>query len=56
MGSWKNEDEMFALMKDKLYTPVVRICSLSLVVRDFLKTRSDLEVPHEDVLSDNVYK
>ncbi len=23
MGSWKNEDEMFALMKEKLYTPVV---------------------------------
>ena len=20
---WKNEDEMFALMKEKLYTPVV---------------------------------
>lgn len=23
MASWKNEDEMFALMKEKLYTPVV---------------------------------
>lgn len=23
MGNWKNEEEMFALMKEKLYTPVV---------------------------------
>ena len=23
MAMWKNDDEMFALMKEKLYTPVV---------------------------------
>ena len=23
MSKWKNEDEMFALMREKLYTPVV---------------------------------
>lgn len=25
MAMWKNDDEMFALMKEKLYTPVVVI-------------------------------
>ena len=29
MAMWKNDDEMFALMKEKLYTPVVGAISTS---------------------------